>query len=809
MSNVWRDQFPDDDADAPDGSLMVDLARGDRREKVGGVDVMYGPGGEVEVDLEPGAFAPAGVAADHWNSNLAELIDPMFLGRMGDDILELVEADKQTRQEWTERFARGLEILGVRDMPKGAGAFNGAATVTHPLLMEAVVQFQARAIEEVFPSAGPVKAVVLGDKTEERMAQAERVADYMNYQLTREDKSYFWNVDQMLFMLPISGSAFKKCYRDRLHARYQARYVPAEDFIVPYSATSLEDAPRYTHVIRMSPNDVKKMQARRAWRAADLGEPASPSRSETRELIDEADGRQPSGHESDNQHEIYEVHIDWNLVGFEDPDEIALPYIVTIDRETRQVLAIGRNWKQNDPLQKKRIWFVHYKYLPGVGFYGFGLIHAIGSLAEAATGALRALLDAAAFSTLQGGFKSKDARLPAGAMHLEPGVWKDLDLTAEELNKAFYTPPFKEPSPAVYQLLALLVQSGQRFASTTEAMVGDADNKAPVGTTVALIEQGSKVFSGIHKRTHIAAGEEFGIQFEINAEHVPLDGYPYDVPGASREIFADDFDGNVEVAPVSDPNIFSSTQRIMIAQSTLQLAMGAPQLYNLVEVHRRMLSALRVPQPDALLIDPENMPPMDPVSENMALLVMRPIRAFMDQDHEAHIAVHLSFFQHPEFGGNPAAQQAIGAAMMAHLGEHMAWLYKMRMGQLGVPTSPVDLQAEPGQPVALADPAGQNLIAALAAQQSAAFMQMRGIPPMGGPGQGDDTEAKIQREDKLAEAKVGREDKAHKRKMERDDEAFEKEQARQDRAAEASLENEAAAALLQPRGEPSAGAPAV
>lgn len=738
-----------------------------------------------------------------FGANLADVLPRSVVDEIGQRILEFVKIDEDARQDWHRRLKKGMEILGIKE-PVDDGPFDGAASVTHPLLMEACVNFQARAITELFPAEGPVKGTVLGERTEELDERSDRVKDHMNYQLVYEDESYFWETDQATFMLPIAGSVFKKVYRDPVRQRNISRLVKAEDLLVPYNATTLETAPRYTHRIPMASGELKKQQHAGVYRDIELTPSAAQSTTNTaREAYDEADDRTPSEHEADYQHMLFECHIDWEFKELPEADDgLPLPYVITVEETSGEVLAIRRNWREGDELARKRVWFVHNKYLPGVGFYGFGLLHAIGSLSQAVTGTVRALLDSAAFATMQGGFKTKEARA-SGSITIRPGEWQDIEMSAEEISKAFYTPPFKEPSVALLQLLGALEEAGQRFASTTEAMVGDASNNAPVGTTIALIEQGSKVHSAIHKRGHIAAGQEFRLLFELNRDYVPEEGYPIRVEGRSLTVYREDYDERVDVVPVSDPNIFSSTQRIAGAQASLDLAERARDLYDMREVHRRVHAALKTPDIDGILLDPDKIEPVDPVTENQAILVGRPIRAFPDQDHQAHIQVHMAFMQHPEFGGNPQAAEMIGPAMMAHMAEHMALLYGVRMAQLRVPTVGVDLHAKPGEPVAEEQlhMNGQNLLAQIAAQVSDQFAEMAGIPAPEPPPDPEmvKAQAEIARKDMAAQAEMARKDAAHQTEMARQDDAHQRDQLREDQETGADIQrkDQEAAAEMQ------------
>lgn len=648
--------------------------------------------GDIDHDLGP----------EGWNDNLADELSPQERITIADELIEYYEIDEQVREEHFERLRDGLRLLGLSEVPASDVPFDGAATVEHPLIAEAMTQFQARAMEEFFPPTGPVKPYIVGKPSDEKLKQGERLADYMNYQLTEEDDEYYWSTDQMLFYLPMSGSAFKKVYPDPITDMTTSRFVTAEDFIVPYHARTLKMAPRYCHRYEMTENDVYRAQAAGSFikDARLLPTPqllvdknVSFSR---QDVEDVADDRSPQQHYDDTIYTMLEYHIDYHMP-WDNDDEIAPPYIVTVEKESREVVAVRRNWRHDDPLMQKRVWFVHYKYLPGLGFYGFGLLHIIGSLAKAVSGGIRALLDSAAVANLQGGFKSKEAKV-AGEVRFTPGEWIDVDMSAEDLEKAFFNLPAKEPSTALAQLVETLAQEGRRYATTTENMVGEASNQGPVGTTLALIEQGSKVFSGIHKRMHVSARQEFKLMAQLNYEFMEDDEYPYEVQGEERTILKQDFDGRVDIIPVSDPNIWSSTQRIAINQAALELVSLNPEIYpkkRLKIIHRRMLEALRVPDVDQIMPE-EKDAPLDPVSENMTMLTGGGAQAYPTQDHEAHIAVHMNFAS-MQAAENPDLVAQLEPIIQAHIMEHQAYLYRQQIeAQLGVDLPYFDLSDPEG-----------------------------------------------------------------------------------------------------------------
>lgn len=653
---------------------------------------------EEEVSHDPTETTPA-----KWNDNLAKKLDANERMKIADDLIDFFETDERVRELHFKRMADAMELLGITDLPESSGAFEGASTVTHPIIAEACTQFQARAIEEVFPPAGPVKALVMGKSSPERIAQGDRLADYMNYQLTEADEEYYWSTDQMLFYLPLSGSAFKKCYIDPITGMTTSRFVTAEDFVVPYNARTLRKATRYAHRYEMAENDVMRAQEKGNFlKGARLV--ASPNLAIERiadqfgrgSMEDVADSREVVQHEDDVIYTMLEYHIDyrmpWDLVS-----EIAPPYIITVEKESREILNVRRNWKHKDKTKQKRVWFVHYKYLPGLGFYGFGLLHIIGSLAKAVSGAIRALLDAAAVANLQGGFRSKDLKI-SGDVRFVPGMWQPVDCSLDDLNKGFFNLPAKEPSAALATLTTQLIEEGRRFATITENMVGDADNRGPVGTTLALIEQGSKVFSGIHKRLHKSSREEFKLIATLNHEFMAVDEYPYEVQGENRKILKTDFDGRVDIIPVSDPNIWSSTQRIALVQAGMEMIKADPDLYSKksrVKMHQKMYQALRFPGWEEILPDLKDQRE-DPVTENMNFMTGRSNTAFVEQDHQAHIAIHTNFAQ-TQAATNSELYKTIDPAVQAHIMEHMAYAYREEVeASIGVKLPYKDLNADDG-----------------------------------------------------------------------------------------------------------------
>ena len=653
---------------------------------------------------------------DH-NANLAEVLDDSVLGSLSSDLGNSVDEDKSSREDWEESISKGLVLLGINYQERNE-PFLGASGVTHPLLSEAVTQFQAQAYKEMLPPGGPVKTQIIGQQSKEVEDQAQRVKDFMNYQITEVMEEFDQDTDQMLFYLPITGSTFKKVYFDPTRQRAVSKFVPAEDLIVPYAASDLRTAERYTHVVRMSENEIRKLQVGGIYRDVDLS-PSEDDESDTtiRSKTDEIQGLRPGY--SDELYTIYEVHVDLDLEGFEDLDEmgeptgIRLPYIVTMDADSGQILSLVRNYREQDPLRRKRDFFVHYKFLPGFGFYGFGLLHMIGGLSRAATSILRQLIDAGTLSNLPGGFKARGVRIRNDDEPVNPGEFRDLDVPGGDIRNALMPLPYKEPSATLGQLLGVVVDSGRRFAQVADTKVADVNSQAPVGTTVALIEQGSKVISSIHKRLHYAQKAEFRMLAEIFANNpVP---YPYQIgPNINPQIMAQDFDGRVDILPVSDPSIFSMAQRLSLAQTQLQLAQAAPQMHNLYEAYRRMYDALDVKNIDAILPAPQPPQPMDPASENSAALKGAPSQAFPQQDHRAHIRVHSAMIQSPAIQANPQAF----LILQAHVQEHVS-MFARDIVQEVFKNAAQQAQAM-GEPIPQIDP---NVVEAMVAQQAAETLE--------------------------------------------------------------------------------------
>ena len=623
-----------------------------------------------------------------FDQNLAEVIDERELSKKADELIQHYENDKSARSEWERRYKEGLRTLdteGGLDESEDQRASRGLSTVVHPLISEAATQFNARAIAELYPSDGPVKTVIVGEPNEEVEEQGRRVREYMNYQITQQMPEYFPDLDQMLFHLPLIGQTFKKIWWDPDLNRQKSIFVKAEDFVVAPESNDLQTAPRYTHLIRIPKNDYNRyVDAGYYLQSEYSGDDIDPA-GDTIADIEGVDGYSADG--EDQTLTLLEMHVYESFEGIDNADDdegsVALPYIVTINYDTQKVVSVRRNWREEDEEQRRRDWFVSYKFLPGLGFYGFGLYHMIGGLGKAATGSLRALLDSAAFANMQGGFKLK-GRVTGGELQVNPGEFADLDSTVDDVNKAIMPLPFKEPSGSLFQLLGFIVQSGQRFASTADLNVGDVNPNAPVGSTVALIEQGSKSFSAIHKRLHHSQGQEFKLLSKLNAEYLP-EKVAFSVAGGTQQVFAADFNDRVDIIPVSDPNIFSTAQRIAQAQAVLQMSKAAPNLHDNYEAYKRMYEAIRIPNIDEILKKPTEAARLDPIDENMSVMYGKPIRAFPEQDHDSHIQVHLQFLSDPSLGGNPGAK-GMQPILVAHVAEHIALLYRTRMeASIGMP----------------------------------------------------------------------------------------------------------------------------
>jgi len=660
----------DSGIEAPEG-MEIELPQVE--DFAGGAEVMDDGMGGAIVQALMGAQEGVEVEAEVYDhgANLAEVMDDGALGDISSELREQYEDDKESRSEWVEAYTKGLDLLGIQYQER-TQPFQGASGVTHPLISESVTQFQAQAYKELLPAGGPVQTQIIGLKDQERESQAQRVKEFMNYQITEVMEEFDPDTDQMLFYLPLSGSTFKKIYFDDLKGRAVSKFVPAEDLVVSYSASDLATANRVTHVLQMTENSVRKMQIMGMYRDVELTSGTDDEdASSVDSKIDEIEGVE-RGY-TDDLLTILEMHVEMDLEGFEDigpdgePTGIKLPYIVTLDHGSGEVLSIRRNFAADDPLKRKRQYFVHYKFLPGLGFYGFGLIHMIGGLGRAATSILRQLIDAGTLANLPSGFKARGIRIRNDDEPLSPGEFRDIDAPGGDIRNSIIPLPFKEPSGTLAQLLGSLIEGGRRFVSIADQQVSNMNQEMPVGTTVAMLERGMKVMSAIHKRLHYAQKNEFRLLSKIFAENLPAE-YPYEVPGVDRNIKATDFDGRVDIIPVSDPNIFSMAQRVTLAQTELQLAQSNPQMHNLYEAYKRMYSALEVQNIDEILPPPQEPQPTDPSVENARGLGGQLLQAFPEQDHDAHIMVHMAFVQLPIVQTSP---QVLGV-FVAHLMEHVA-----------------------------------------------------------------------------------------------------------------------------------------
>jgi len=633
---------------------------------------------ELAVEVEGEEPAPEERPQDNFNANLAENMDERTLKSMASDLIDEYKKDKLSRKEWEDAYIKGLDLLGTK-YQEVTKPFKGASGVTHPLLAESVTQFQAQAYKELVPSDGPVRTQVIGLQTPATEQQADRVKDYMNYLLMEEMEDYTTDMDQMLFYLPLSGSTFKKVYYDALLDRPVSKFIPAEDLVVPYYASDLKDCERITHVIKMTQNEVIKKQAAGFYRDIELIE-SNTEPDDVQKKLNQLEGIKRTG--DDYLHNVLEMHVDLNLDDYEDFDDkakkIKIPYIVTIDEGSGEILSIYRNYKPDDISYSRIEYFVHYKFLPGLGFYGFGLTHMIGGLSQAATQSLRQLIDAGTLKNLPAGFKSRGIRVRDDDQPIQPGEFRDVDAPGGNIRDQFFNLPFTEPSVTLYNLLGFVVQAGQKFAAITDSNIGnDVQNRA-VGTTMALMERGSRVMSGVHKRCYYAMRLEFKILARICGESLPPE-YPYDVYGGPRQIKAADFDNRVDILPVADPNIMSMAQRVTLAQTQLQIASSNPEMHNLHEAYRRVYEALGTKQIEALLKPPPKQPePQDPAKENARALQMRLLTAFEFQDHDAHLAAHMAFMQSRMVQINPQ----VYALLQSHISDHVSFKAKAEVKQM-------------------------------------------------------------------------------------------------------------------------------
>ena len=641
-----------------------------------------------------------------FTENLAENISDMELGRISSDLLGEFDANKASRQEWEDAYTDGLELLGF-NYEERSQPFRGASGVTHPLLAEAATQFQAQAFNELLPSSGPVRTVIMGERTRAKQEQSERVRHFMNYYVTNVMEDYTPDMDQMLFYLPLAGSTFKKIYFDEVAGRAMSKFVPAEQLIVPYDTSDLDNCPNVTHIVRMGLNDLRKQQLAGIYLDMDVI-PAQGDVSEVQGEINRISGVEPS--QIDYDCTLLECHVDLDLKGFEEVDDedeptgVKLPYIVTISQDNGKILSIRRNYKEDDSLKRKIQYFVHFKFLPGFGFYGLGLIHTIGGLSRTATAALRQLIDAGTLSNLPAGFKARGLRIRDDEDPLQPGEFRDVDAPGGAIRDSLMPLPFKGPDQTLFNLLGFVVQAGQRFATITDMKVGDGNQQAAVGTTLALLEQGSRVMSAVHKRLHYAMRLEFKLLAKVMAEFLPQE-YPYAVEGQDQKIMAEDFDSKVDILPVSNPNTFSQAQRIALAQTKMQLATQAPEIHNMYEVYRDMYEAIGVSDVDRLLKSmPDEEPrPLDPAQENINAMDMMTLKAFEGQNHQAHIQAHLVFGSSPLVGSVPPVAATLQKHVLEHVkiqAEEQAKAQMAQAGPMPVESQELNYQAMVAQLVA-------------------------------------------------------------------------------------------------------------
>jgi hypothetical protein len=625
------------------GELDIEQVVEDTVETPAGeTEVIENEDGSADIDFDPSQLMQ-GAAADH-NANLANFLEENILGRMGSELYQNYQDYKNSRKDWETAYKQGLDLLGFK-YEQRTEPFQGASGATHPVLAEAVTQFQALAYKELLPADGPVRTQILGNPTPEKEQQSKRVKDFMNYQIMDQMKEYEPEFDTMLFHLPLAGSSFKKVYYDEIQGRAVSKFVPADELVVPYSANSLDEAEAIVHVLKISENELRKQQVAGFYRDIEL-QPGDNKETEIEKKERELEGVSKTNYE--DIFTILEYHVNLDIEGFEDmgvdglPTGIKLPYIVTLEEGSREILSIKRNWEANDLKKNKVQYFVHFRFLPGLGFYGFGLIHMIGGLSRTATSALRQLLDAGTLSNLPAGFKQRGIRIRDDAQAIQPGEFRDVDAPGGNIKDSFMMLPFKEPSQTLLGLMGIVVQGAQRFASIADLQVGDGNQQAAVGTTVALLERGSRTMSAIHKRIYAALKQEFKLLARVFKLYLPQE-YPYDVVGAERVIKQSDFDDRVDILPVADPNIFSQTQRISLAQTEMQLAASNPAIHNQYEVYRNMYEALGVKDIDKILIRPQPPQPKDPALEHIDSLAGKPFQAFPGQDHRAHMTAHLNF----------------------------------------------------------------------------------------------------------------------------------------------------------------------
>ena len=678
--------------------------------------------GDLSISIKPGEDD-----GDDFNANLAEEMDESAMDLFASDLAEDIDNDKNSRKDWEKAYTQGLKLLGLQ-YEERTEPWNGASGVFHPMITEAVVRFQSETITEMFPAQGPVRTKIIGKETPQKKEAAQRVEEDMNYQLTEVMKEFRPEQERMLWSLPATGSAFKKVYEDPNLGRQVSMFIPAEDIILPYGATDMDTCYRVTHVMRKTKNEILKLQQAGFYRDMDLPDPVKTSQDDIKKAKDKETGFNDL---NDDRYTMYEVHVDIDLKGFEDKDDdgeetgIALPYVVTLIKGSNEVLSIRRNWKEEDPLRLKRQHFVHYQYIPGFGAYGFGLFHLIGGFAKSATSIMRQLVDAGTLSNLPGGLKSRGLRIKGDDTPIAPGEFRDVDIGSGALRENILPLPYKEPSAVLAQLLGTIVEEGRRFAATADMKVSDMSAQAPVGTTLALLERQLKVMTAVQARLHYTFKQELGLLAIIIRDNADPE-YNFDPDKGSRSARHEDYE-HIDIIPVSDPNAATMSQRVVQYQAVIQMAQMAPDIYDLPQLHRRMLEVLGIKNPDKLIPLPDDEKPKDPVSENMAMLRMEPMKAFMHQDHDAHINVHMSMINDPQIqqlvGQNPKASM-MQASMMAHIAEHVGYAYRAKIEQqLGMPLPPEDEKLPPEIELALSGMMAQAANQVLQQSQAQAAQQ--------------------------------------------------------------------------------------
>ena len=661
---------------------------------------------------------------DEFYRNLADDIDEDILQDIAEEVYDNYTADKDSRGEWESMFERGFDLLGLK-LEEASEPFEGACTAVHPVLIESAVKFQSKATQELFPSGGPVKSQIIGNASEEKENQAQRVEEFMNYQVTDQMTEYFDEFERMLFHLPLIGSAFKKIYFDSGLNRPVSEFVPIDQFYVSYYATDLRRADRYTHVIYRSPVEMRRDIAAGMYSDIELPEASTPQTTAMSQKMDNIMGLSPSG-DNDPQYVLLEQHCYLDLEGFEDEEDIAMPYIVTMEQKSRKILSIRRNYDRDDPRKEKKIFFTHYRFVPGFGFYGLGLIHFLGNLTMTATAAMRSLVDAGQFANLPGGFKAKGMRIVGDNDPISPGEFKEVEATGNDISKMIINLPYKEPSQTLLQMLNFVTGTAQKFADSTEQVVADGVNYGPVGTTMALLEASSKFFSAIHKRLHKSQKEEFKLLGRINFEYLP-DESMCDIPNGTLKVFRSDFDGRIDIIPVSDPNIPSSAHRMMMAQLALQLSQSSPPgMFDIEELNRTILNAANIPNLDKIMPSKPKPVPLDPLSDISAAVKGMAIKAFPGQNHDAHIQVKTTYLQDPANGANPLMKR-IAPILEANMQEHLMLKYQEQI--TGITEEMISTYGDEAEQQGI-DPNNPDLISAVMATAAQQVMQANQVAAM-------------------------------------------------------------------------------